>query len=74
VVGPALFLLGAAAGHVHQMIVAHHFAPGKAGGIFYTDIAIPSIGSALLWLRHRFDRESSIPRSVSEEVEVGGKA
>src|SRR5262249_37859712 len=38
VVGPACFLLGAAAGHVYQMIVAHNFAPGNAGVIFYTDL------------------------------------
>jgi hypothetical protein len=42
VVGPACFLLGAAAGHVHQMITTHNFAPGNAGVIFYTDIAIPA--------------------------------
>jgi hypothetical protein len=67
VVGPGIFLLGAAAGHVYQMIVAHNFAPGNAGVIFYTDISIPIIGSALLWLQHRYDRESSIIRSVSGE-------
>jgi hypothetical protein len=50
VVGPAIFLLGAAAGHVQQMIAARNFAPGNAGVILYTDIAIPLIGLALLWL------------------------
>jgi hypothetical protein len=77
VVGPAIFLLSAAAGHVQQMIVAHNFAPGNAGVIFYTDMAIPIIGSVLLWLQHRFDRESSVPRSVSGEIitpkEVDGR-
>jgi hypothetical protein len=68
VVGPAIFLLGAAAGHVHQMIVAQNFAPGNAGVIFYTDIAVPIIGLAFLWLQHRFERESSVPRSVPGEV------
>jgi hypothetical protein len=68
VVGPAIFLLGAAAGHVHQMVVAHNFAPGNAGMIFYTDMAIPIIGAALLWLQQRFDHESSIPRSGSREI------
>jgi hypothetical protein len=41
VVGPAIFLLGAAAGHLSHMIVAHNFTPGDAGVIFYTDMAIP---------------------------------
>jgi hypothetical protein len=53
VVGPGIFLLGAAGGHVYQMIVAHNFAPGNAGVIFYTGIAIPIIGLVLLWLQHR---------------------
>jgi hypothetical protein len=56
VVGPAMFLLGAAGGHVHQMITAGNFAPGNAGVIFYTDILIPIIGFALLWLQHRYER------------------
>jgi len=53
VAGPAFFLLGAAGGHVYQMITAHNFAPGNAGVIFYTDILIPIIGFALLWLQSR---------------------
>ena len=58
VVGPALFLLGAAGGHLYQMITAGNFAPGNAGAIFYTDILIPIIGFVLLWLQHRYQRES----------------
>jgi len=68
VVGPAIFLLGAAAGHVHQMVVAHNFAPGNAGVIFYTDIAIAIIGSAMLWLQRRCDREALAPRCVSGDI------
>lgn len=54
VVGPALFLLGAAGGHVYQMISAGNFAPGNAGIIFYTDILIPALGVLFLWLQRRF--------------------
>ena len=60
VVGPAVFLLGAAGGHIYQMITANNFAPGNAGVIFYTDIAIPIIGFVLLWLQHRLDRKDAI--------------
>lgn len=60
VVGPACFLLGAAAGHVHQMITAHNFAPGNAGVIFYMDIAIPVIGLVLLWLQHRLRNQAPV--------------
>ena len=56
VVGPSLFLLGAAGGHVYQMVAANNFAPGNAGIIFYTDIAIPLIGFVLLGLQHRLGR------------------
>jgi hypothetical protein len=59
VVGPALFLWGAAGGHVHQMITAGNFAPGNAGVIFYTDIFVPLIGFALLWLQHRYEHEAT---------------
>jgi hypothetical protein len=59
VVGPALFLLGAAAGHAYQMVNAHNFAPGNAGIIFYTDIFIPLIGFGLLWLQHRYPRSGN---------------
>ena len=58
VVGPALFLLGAAGGHLYQMITAGNFAPGNAGVIFYTDILIPIIGFVLLWLQRRYERGS----------------
>lgn len=51
VVGPAIFLWGAAAGHIYQMIAAHNFAPGNAGIVFYSDIVGPLIGFAFLWLQ-----------------------
>lgn len=52
ILGPSIFTLGAAGGHIYQMITAHNFAPGNAGVIFYTDIVIPLIGFALLWWVH----------------------
>ncbi len=53
IAGPAVFLLGAAAGHAYQMITAHNFAPGNAGVIFYADIGLPLFGLLLLWLEAR---------------------
>jgi hypothetical protein len=64
VVGPALFLLGAAGGHLHQMIAAGNFAPGNAGVIFYTDILIPIIGFVPLWLQRRYERQSAAAAPV----------
>lgn len=59
VVGPSLFLLGAAGGHIYQMATAHNFAPGNAGIIFWTDILVPAIGFALLALQGR-ERERDL--------------
>ncbi|WP_339733477.1 DUF6790 family protein [uncultured Gimesia sp.] len=60
VIGPSLFLLGAAAGHVYQMIMAHNFAPGNAGVIFYTDLAIPIMGFVLLGLQYRYNKKPAV--------------
>ena len=48
IVGPAIFLWGAAVGHVLQMVRTHNFAPGNAGVIFWTDVLLPIVGFALL--------------------------
>jgi hypothetical protein len=53
VLGPALFLWGAAAGHVVSMVRAHNFAPGNAGVIFWTDVLLPVVGFVLLALARR---------------------
>jgi hypothetical protein len=57
--GPAMFLLGAVGVHVYSMIVAHNYAPGNAGVVFYTDILIPIIGFVLLRLQHRYERQNA---------------
>lgn len=54
ILGPAMFELGAAAGHVHQMTVMRNFSPRNAGIVFYMDIILPPFGFALLWLQSRF--------------------
>jgi len=56
IVGPSLFSLGAAAGHLYQMVTTHNFAPGNAGVVFYMDIITPLVGFLLLWLQHRYGR------------------
>lgn len=65
VVGPALFLLGAAGGHVYQMMMTQNYASGNAGVIFYTDIFIPVTGFVFLWLQRRFTLESNRQDSSS---------
>jgi hypothetical protein len=61
IVGPGLFTLGAAVGHIHQMVTEHNFAPGNAGVIFYMDIVSPVFGALLLWLQHRYSQPDARP-------------
>jgi hypothetical protein len=58
IVGSAVFLLGAAAGHIYQMATTHNFAPGNAGVIFYTDLLLPLYGLVLIWLKGREPRSA----------------
>lgn len=54
IIGSAVFLLGAAAGHLYQMATMHNFAPGNAGVVFYTDLLLPLFGLVLIWQQHRW--------------------
>lgn len=42
------FLLGAAFGHVRQMLATGDFAPGNAGAVFWLDILLPTTCLVLL--------------------------
>jgi Family of unknown function (DUF6790) len=59
VIGPSLFLWGAAGGHTYQMISNHNFAPGNAGVVFLTDIILPIIGFLLLYQQHKLENVDS---------------
>lgn len=65
VVGPACFLLGAAGGHVLEILKTGNLAPGNAGVVLYTDILIPLIGFVLLWLTHRHRHDGSARSNAS---------
>lgn len=47
--GPALFLWGAAGGHILQLLTAGNEAQGNAGSILYTDVLLPIAGFVFLW-------------------------
>jgi hypothetical protein len=51
ILGPALFQWGAAVGHIDQILSTGNTAPGNAGVMLYSDIFLPVIGFALLWLK-----------------------
>jgi hypothetical protein len=46
---PVCFSLGAAGGHIYQMIVANNYSPGNVGLVLPADIIIPTVG--LIFLR-----------------------
>ena len=50
---PAAFSLGAAGGHIYQVITAHNFSPGNVGLVLPSDILIPVVGLVLLWLSYK---------------------
>jgi hypothetical protein len=56
VLGPSLFLWGAAAGHVHEILKTKNFSPGNAGVVLWTDILLPVIGFVLLYFYHSQER------------------
>lgn len=55
---PAVFSLGAAGGHVYQMITEHNYSPGNVGLVLPSDIIIPIIGFVLLWLSYKHPKPS----------------
>jgi len=57
VIGPSFFLLGAAGGHIYQMLKAHNFSPGNAGTVFWMDIILPIIGFVLLYFSHKSQKQ-----------------
>ena len=50
---PWCFSLGAAGGHIYQMIVAHNFSPGNVGLVLPIDIIMPIVGMVFLWLAYK---------------------
>ena len=50
VVGPAVFMLGAAGGHVYQMTVSNNHASGNSGLLLWMDVVIPLAGLLFLAL------------------------
>jgi hypothetical protein len=61
ILGPALFLWGAAIGHALDMVRSHNFAPGNAGVIFWTDILLPVFGLALVAAARRRSAAAATP-------------
>ena len=50
---PAIFLWGAAGGHIYQIIKTHNYSPGNAGAVLWTDILLPLLGFILLYAQYK---------------------
>ena len=50
VAGPAMFLLGAAGGHIYQRIAHNNYAAGNSGLLLWMDVVIPLAGFLFLAL------------------------
>jgi hypothetical protein len=53
IIGPGIFLWGAAGGHIYQSVSNKDFAFSNAGPILYTDILLPVAGLVLIALAGR---------------------
>lgn len=57
---PAVFSLGAAGGHIYQMIVEHNYSPGNVGLVLPTDIILPAVGFIFLYLSYKHPKTGSV--------------
>jgi hypothetical protein len=55
ILGPTMFLWGAAIGHIRDIVATGNMAPGNAGVMLYSDILLPLVGFALLWSKRAND-------------------
>lgn len=53
VIPPSIFCLGAAVGHIKQVIVADNFSSGNVGILLPSVIIIPIVGFVLVWLSYK---------------------
>ena len=68
ILGPTMFLWGAAIGHMQNMLATGNMAPGNAGVILYTDILLPLVGFALLWFKRSTDASCAASAMASRSV------
>jgi Family of unknown function (DUF6790) len=62
---PSCFSLGAAGGHIYQMVVAKNFSPGNVGLVLPIDIVIPVIGFLFLWLSYKHPQSGTSYRKLT---------
>lgn len=63
VAGQAVFSLGAAVGHVRDLVLRGNASPGNAGAPLYLDVALPLLLVALLVALRSTERKAPAPRA-----------
>jgi hypothetical protein len=61
---PSVFSLGAAGGHIYQMIAAHNFSPGNVGLVLPMNFLIPLTGFVFLWLSYKYPQPGTANRKL----------
>src|SRR5437773_11030175 len=61
---PSAFSLGAAGGHIYQMIVAKNFSPANVGVVLPIDIVIPVVGVVFLWFAYKHPKPGIANRKL----------
>lgn len=61
---PVCFSLGAAGGHIYQMIAENNFSPGNVGLVLPGDIIIPVVGLILLRLAYKHPKPGFENQSI----------
>jgi hypothetical protein len=56
VIATSVFMLGAAGGHIYNLVVTQNIMPGNIGTVLFTDILIPVTLIFLLWRNHTLSR------------------
>ncbi len=54
IIAPSIFYLGAAGGHIYEMIAYDNFSPGNVGLVLPLDIIIPLTAIYFVWQNHKY--------------------
>jgi hypothetical protein len=62
---PSVFSLGAAGGHIYQMIAAGNFSPGNVGLVLPSNFLIPAVGFSFLWISYKHPKSGTVNQKLT---------
>jgi hypothetical protein len=72
VLGTAIFLWGAAGGHIYEMIAEDNFSRNNSGLLLATDILLPVVNAALVWKLRQVEKGAMTPARTPAGVGATG--